>query len=163
MFQLGIQQLIFLNCQKAKPLARQALAADASPTEMPAELDFFKYARNSTGKRKQQDPLTVRPQDKKRRVDDEDDLDDPDDSQEHQDAERPPERHRVTSKGNNIPDAINSFEALHEEYRIPSHIYQNLLKSGFKYPTSIQCHAAPILLRVRVPVSSQLSLTDQDG
>ncbi|KAJ3575900.1 hypothetical protein NP233_g782 [Leucocoprinus birnbaumii] len=133
---------------KTKPGSRLTLKDDASSNEMPAELDFFKYARNATGKRKQ-DSSSQQPLEKRRRVDEESEDEGIENSHEQGTTERPTEKHRVTSKGTDIPESLESFEAIHEEYRLPTHIYQNLSKSGYHYPTSIQSHAIPILLKSR--------------
>jgi ATP-dependent RNA helicase DDX52/ROK1 len=128
------------------------VTSNTSSGELPSELDFFKYSRNSTGKRKQQGPLFEQNQDKRRKVDGQygdpdQDIAEPDKSQVE---EMRKTKHRVTSKGKNIPDAVDTFEGLTDKYRIPSQLHQNLSKSGYKYPTSIQSHAAPILLKVRI-------------
>lgn len=124
--------------------------ADTTSNEMPAELDFFKYARAGTGKRKQQGSSSEQPSEKRRRVNEEAaEKDIGDDLKELTDKKRPQERHRVTSKGNRIPEAVDTFEALYKKYGIPSHVYRNLSESGYNYPTSIQSHAVPVLLESR--------------
>ena len=57
-------------------------------------------------------------------------------------------KHKVTSKGNNVPTAVQTFEDLRSIHQIPSHLFQNLSKNGYNYPTPIQSHAVPILLAV---------------
>lgn len=139
---------------KAKPRAGHALRDDPSSHEIPAELDFFKYSRNTTGKRKYSSS-SGQSVEKRRRIDEEDEEGDDveedlnEGSHRQKDSEVSPEKHRVTSKGRDIPEAVDTFEVLQEEYHIPSHIYQNLSKSGYKHPTSIQSHAVPIILKSR--------------
>ncbi|KAF9072712.1 P-loop containing nucleoside triphosphate hydrolase protein [Rhodocollybia butyracea] len=106
------------------------------PAEFPASLDFFKYA---DGKRK---PAVAkldgseRPE-KKRKV------------EEEQDLEIPQQRHRVTTKGSNIPDSAESFEALRDRYHLSSQIMSNLSKNDYHHPTAIQSYGIPILLESR--------------
>lgn len=143
--------------QKAKYVTSRA---DTTSNEMPAELDFFKYARAGTGKRKQQGSSSEQPSEKRRRVNEEAaEKDIGDDLKELTDKKRPQERHRVTSKGNGIPEAVDTFEALYKKYGIPSHVYRNLSESGYNYPTSIQSHAVPVLLEVRISSDSDRHLS----
>lgn len=61
-------------------------------------------------------------------------------------------RHRVTSKGEDIPNPLSSFEELELEPRFgaTSLLLQNLHNHGFTSPTPIQAHGIPILLKVRL-------------
>lgn len=59
-------------------------------------------------------------------------------------------RHRVTTKGSNVADHIESFQQLEERYKVPSYILSNLRESGYKRPTGIQSHGIPILMEARV-------------
>lgn len=61
----------------------------------------------------------------------------------------PAPRHRVTSKGKDVPEAAQTFEALADRYNVPSLLLQNLEKSGYYTPTGIQAHGIPIMLEVR--------------
>ena len=63
----------------------------------------------------------------------------------------PMPRHRVTTKGKNVPEHVETFEALRERYNVSSHLLQNLAQSGYKRPTGIQSYGMPILLEVRPP------------
>ena len=58
-------------------------------------------------------------------------------------------RHRVTTKGTNVPEPVESFEELHNKYDVPPRILQNLKDYGYTSPTAIQRYAAPIILEVR--------------
>lgn len=115
---------------------------------MPAELDFFKNANAGNGKRKRQANEPELSQDKRQRMDS--------DSSEGEEEEEKFRamggvltKHKVTSKGNNVPAAVQTFEDLRSIHQITSQLFQNLLKNGYSYPTKIQSHAVPILLAVR--------------
>ena len=58
-------------------------------------------------------------------------------------------RHRVTTKGDNVPMHAETFDALRERYGISSHLLQNLSEHGYKRPTGIQSYGVPILMEVR--------------
>lgn len=110
--------------------------APAMTGELPAELDFFKYAQNATGKRKRtDDDCRAR---RRKKVE----------GSEH---EKPQSEdpilttHRVKTKGANVPTSISSFKEL-RKYSIPAHLYPNLASSGYQSPTAIQSHCIPILL-----------------
>lgn len=116
---------------------------------MPVELDFFKFARNSTGKRKYQGIGSEQYQDKRQRGNEESESDSGDgELGQSQEPNLPTTKHRVTSKGSNIPLAIDTFEDLRARYHVPSQLFQNLIKSGYQHPTSIQSHAVPIMMNV---------------
>lgn len=57
-------------------------------------------------------------------------------------------KHRVTAKGANVPDPVDSFEELESRYDLSSRLLQNLAENGFTTPTGIQAHGIPILLEV---------------
>lgn len=57
-------------------------------------------------------------------------------------------RHRVTTKGNNVPEHAESFEDLHGRYELSSYLLQNLAQYGYKRPTGIQSYGIPILMEV---------------
>ncbi|RPD81574.1 P-loop containing nucleoside triphosphate hydrolase protein [Lentinus tigrinus ALCF2SS1-7] len=128
---------------------------------LPPELDFFKYAQGVRGKRKAPEASgDADPKGKKRRVEveedggDEDEDEDEDENEDEpeqnaEDVDSPMPRHRVTTKGNNIPEHVETFEGLRERYSISSHLLQNLAQSGYKRPTGIQSHGIPILLEHR--------------
>ncbi|KAG7450131.1 P-loop containing nucleoside triphosphate hydrolase protein [Guyanagaster necrorhizus] len=118
---------------------------------LPTELDFFKYAQGGTGKRKAS-VLSDGKQTKKQKVEDtneEDNADDEEPTRPSNVQKIPMRRHRVTSKGENVPEPANSFEHLAERYNISSLLKANLSKSGFMEPTSIQSHGIPILFESR--------------
>ena len=154
--------LLVINLPRLQKVKRVTSQVDTS-NALPAELDFFKYARTGTDKRKHKSLLSEQPLEKRRRVDGEDETAKniiEDDAKELTDTERPQERHKVISKGSHIPEAVDTFEALYKEYSIPSHVHQNLSKSGYNHPTSIQSHAVPVLLKVRFSSDHHLSFVD---
>lgn len=57
-------------------------------------------------------------------------------------------KHRVTSKGKDVPEPVDSFDALVDRYQLPSLLLQNLSQSGYRAPTGIQSHGIPIMLEV---------------
>jgi ATP-dependent RNA helicase DDX52/ROK1 len=61
------------------------------------------------------------------------------------------QKHRVTSKGSDVPTPITSFEDLHERYQVPQRLLSNLSENSYKHPTGIQAHGIPILLEVSPP------------
>lgn len=69
-----------------------------------------------------------------------------------------PPRHRVTTKGLNVPSHAETFEALKERYHISSHILANLNLNGYAHPTGIQSYGIPILLEVGLPHHSAQDL-----
>lgn len=97
------------------------------------------------------------PEEKKRRVRDEDEeekleeeLKDEDDSN-GSDIQTPSApKHRVTAKGSNVPDHVETFIELKDRYQVPTLILSNLTQNGYTQPTGIQSHGIPILLEVRV-------------
>jgi ATP-dependent RNA helicase DDX52/ROK1 len=131
---------------------KQTNAINHNPTsivvasELPVELDFFKYAQNITGKRKrmtqaEENQITQR----RRKGEDCEHAEWHNDHDSTQDSL--PTAHRVKTKGTNIPTNITSFEEL-RKYSIPAHLYANLASGGYKSPTGIQSHCIPILLEV---------------
>jgi ATP-dependent RNA helicase DDX52/ROK1 len=70
---------------------------------------------------------------------------------EHSTNSRMPKQ-RVTTKGNNAPERVDTFEELRDRYRIHSHLMANLKRNGYEHPTGIQSAGCPILLEVRSPI-----------
>ncbi|KAK0500639.1 P-loop containing nucleoside triphosphate hydrolase protein [Armillaria luteobubalina] len=138
-FQNDVQRFNCLVLQQKKEIPR-----------FPTELDFFKYAQGGTGKRKT-DVAPDGRQTKKRKVEAVSDGDENDDEPTRpRDVQKTPmHRHRVTTKGNNVPEPVDSFEQLTERYNISSLLNANLSKSGFMEPTGIQSYGIPILLESR--------------
>lgn len=141
--------------QKAKPRDDKGKAvARLAEGEIPAELDFFKYAQGGPAKRKapenQQDDRegrgTANRSVKKQRTGEAEVASEPDDDE---DSRMP--RHRVTTKGSNVPEHIESFQTLQDRYKMSSHLLSNVTQSGYKWPTGIQSYGIPILLEVRPP------------
>lgn len=57
-------------------------------------------------------------------------------------------KHRVKTKGSNVPVHLDSFGVLGTRYNVPAQIHSNLEKYGYNEPTSIQAYGMPILLEV---------------
>ena len=135
--------------QAGKIKEKGKFVAKSTDDGLPAELDFFKYAQGGSsghGKRKA-DEDTIQALKKIRIQDDDSDDDNVNEGQEASSSSMP--RQRVTAKGNNVPDPVDSFEALRTRYNVSSRLLSNLEDSGYKQPTGIQAHGVPILLEVR--------------
>ncbi|OCH92695.1 P-loop containing nucleoside triphosphate hydrolase protein [Obba rivulosa] len=137
---------------KAKPSNDKGKAVAKAPEgELPAELDFFKYAQGGTSKRKtsgnehKDSNDDERSNAKKPRLDNEENGEEG--AEEGDDPPMP--RHRVTTKGSNVPEHVDSFQALHERYNLSKRLLTNLAESGYKRPTGIQSHGIPILMESR--------------
>ncbi|KII94424.1 hypothetical protein PLICRDRAFT_36695 [Plicaturopsis crispa FD-325 SS-3] len=136
---------------KSKPSTKLGKSTmDGKDGVLPVELDFFKYAKGSSSKRKvtsaegreESDAEESDREAKKRRIEE--------DEEEWRAADDPPmPKHRVTSKGRNVPEHADSFEALRERYKISSQLLSNLQKNGYARPTGIQAHGCPIMLESR--------------
>ncbi|KAK0233766.1 P-loop containing nucleoside triphosphate hydrolase protein [Armillaria fumosa] len=138
------------DVQRFNSKAVSSSSTKEGTSSLPTELDFFKYAQGGTGKRKTNVVPDGR-QTKKRKVENVSEEDENDDE-----PTRPRDvrkttihRHRVTSKGNNVPEPVDSFGQLTERYNISSLLNANLSKSGFMEPTGIQSYGIPILLESR--------------
>lgn len=138
--------------QGKKGKETKASTSTRSPKgELPPELDFFKYAQGCSTKRKARDGGDADPKGKKRRVEEDEDEEEEEEEamEEIADDDPPLPRHRVTTKGNNVPEHAETFQALRERYTISSHLMQNLAQSGYKRPTGVQSYGIPILMEVR--------------
>lgn len=124
--------------------------------ELPPELDFFRYAAAGDLKRKHsgEEGKARRKHRKDGTTDDARDTnaEDEEDSDSDIIAEHstnfPIPRHRVTTKGNNAPKRVDTFEELRDRYRIDSQLMGNLKRYGYECPTGIQSVGCPILLEV---------------
>ncbi|KAG5646061.1 hypothetical protein DXG03_004484 [Asterophora parasitica] len=120
--------------------------------ELPSELDFFKYAQGGSGKRKAAGDASGNAEDpkgKRRKVGDDEEEEEGEDDEEEDEADTQTSavsKHRVTAKGSNVPQNVDSFLALKDRYNIPSHIISNLSENGYTQPTGIQSYGIPILL-----------------
>ncbi|KAF4623449.1 hypothetical protein D9613_002043 [Agrocybe pediades] len=145
-FDRKYESILFQKGKDSKP--NQSTALKPLEGSVPAELDFFKYAQGGQGKRKQTDE--PRPeQEKRRKLEVEEPSDEEDERKEETSSSATKSSavaHRVTAKGNNVPEAVDSFEAMDG---IPSRIMANLKTSGYKEPTSVQASCVPILLQGR--------------
>ncbi|KAI0063196.1 P-loop containing nucleoside triphosphate hydrolase protein [Artomyces pyxidatus] len=120
--------------------------------QLPTQLDFFKYAQAGPSKKRKGAEAGLSHADGlKRRKAEESEDEEGDDA----DVDMPPNsappipRHKVTTKGSNVPPPADTFEALKERYNVPSHLMSNLLQYGYTAPTAIQSYASPILLDSR--------------
>ncbi|GJJ13927.1 hypothetical protein Clacol_008184 [Clathrus columnatus] len=139
---------------------------ELSSSQLPPELDFFRYAKNTslpsndTSKRKLdtqtqnetdeksidgKDSETFIPMKKRRKNSPEISGDEGETSSDVKKSKK----QRVTSKGNNIPIPLESFEELTTRYDFPSRMLQNMGKNGWIEPTGIQAHGIPMILESR--------------
>ena len=134
----------------------------AKDGELPAELDFFKYAAAGPSKRNLSEPKAEDHARKRRKR--ENSVEDPnakdnDDGASGLGSEQgttpPMPKHRVTAKGKNVPERINTFKELQDRYHIASQLMVNLERNGYKYPTGIQSSGCPILFEVSLPFVSK--------
>ncbi|KAE9409340.1 P-loop containing nucleoside triphosphate hydrolase protein [Gymnopus androsaceus JB14] len=109
---------------------QQQPQASTSGSELPAALNFFKSG-------------------KKRKLDEEPDEEDDPKSDTEGDNSIPRQRHRVTTKGSNIPEYAETFEDLRDRYQLSSLLLSNLSNNGYSHPTGIQSYGIPILLESR--------------
>lgn len=139
---------------------KETKSRSAKVGELPAELDFFKYAVAGPSKRKSSEPEGEGHAKKKRRKREdsidhggdpnaEDNDDSPSDIGSEQGTTPPMPRHRVTAKGRNVPESIDTFKELQDRYHIASQLMVNLERNGYVYPTGIQSSGCPILLESR--------------
>ncbi|KAL0581368.1 RNA-dependent ATPase rok1 [Marasmius crinis-equi] len=143
------------NSTAKKARTKKTSQPASQDTELPAELDFFKYAQG-TGKRKASNKAADKSE-KRRRLNEsgsvtDQESDGSDGSELEGDdtsANSPQQRHRVTAKGSNVPKHADSFEEMRDRYHLSSHIMTNLSKNGYEHPTGIQSYGIPILLESR--------------
>ena len=149
LFNVGVDFFYALHftyiCQKRNLTdGRNAAFLNPQSGEVPPELNFFKDAQINFGKRKTSGGSDHR-EGKRKKTESEDSL-------KNEDEERRPNSalttHRVAVRGTNIPQHLDSFEALNETYELPSQLFSNLCSNGYREPTSIQAYCAPILLSV---------------
>jgi ATP-dependent RNA helicase DDX52/ROK1 len=138
----------------------------AKDGELPAELDFFKYAAAGPSKRNPSEPGSEDHAKKKRRKRENsiDQVEDPyakdnDDGANGLGSEQgttpPMPKQRVTTKGKNVPERINTFKELQDRYNLASQLMVNLERNGYKYPTGIQSSGCPILFEVGPPFTTK--------
>lgn len=147
---------------QAKP--KNEVAVSQSTTELPASLDFFKYAKSNPKGTKQkpsavagiedhEGPTTSHINQKRKREDDEDDEDD------QNSPSAPLYRHKVTAKGLRVPAQADTFEEMERRFSISSTLMKNIAACNYKMPTAIQQSGIPILSEVISYKSIKHSLT----
>ncbi|KAI6134153.1 P-loop containing nucleoside triphosphate hydrolase protein [Pisolithus croceorrhizus] len=140
---------------KSNGTENKAALSVSLDSQLPLELDFFKYAADGQSKRKAaHDESVAGPSSlaqpsgtiqKKRKVNAEDQLSDDGSSDEGTDV-TPARKHRVVSKGSDIPTPADKFEELVERYGMAPRLLANLREHNYKHPTGVQAHGIPILL-----------------
>ncbi|KAI6005063.1 P-loop containing nucleoside triphosphate hydrolase protein [Pisolithus orientalis] len=143
---------------KSNNTETKAAVSVSLDSQLPPELDFFKYATGGQSKRKVTHDESVagasRPADpsgsiqKRRKVDAEDQLSDDGSNDEEADG-TPARKHRVVSKGSDVPMPADKFEELAERYGMAPRLLANLREHNYKHPTGVQAHGIPILLEGR--------------
>jgi ATP-dependent RNA helicase DDX52/ROK1 len=66
-------------------------------------------------------------------------------------------KQRVTTKGNNVPERVDTFDELRDRYRIHPQLMNNLKRNGYEQPTGIQSAGCPILFEVSGPIVLSLA------
>jgi ATP-dependent RNA helicase DDX52/ROK1 len=121
-------------------------------SELPPSLDFFKYAKKShsgdhstgpTRSKRGGDEMPERQSKKRKREESSDDEMDVDSN-----AEPHPLKHRVTTRGQRVPVAADSFEEMEKRFSLPVYLMQNIRSLGYTEPTAIQRTGVPILAEV---------------
>lgn len=137
--------------------------------ELPPELDFFKYAMTSSSKRKPSGSDGEGHAKRKRQKKEEmvggrgSDAEDDDESSgdgyltAECDANTRMPKQRVTTKGNNVPERVDTFDELRDQYHIHPQLMNNLKRNGYEQPTGIQSAGCPILLEVSGPIVLSLA------
>ncbi|KAH8086609.1 P-loop containing nucleoside triphosphate hydrolase protein [Cristinia sonorae] len=128
--------------QSSKATAKGG-ASHQDHSELPPELDFFKYAQGGQPKRKGES--SEGPKAKKQKLKESQDEGGSDNDQDSPAMGR----QRVTAKGTNVPEPAETFRSLESRYELSSLLLGNLEKSGYHQPTGIQAHGIPILLEGR--------------
>ncbi|EAU92987.1 ROK1 [Coprinopsis cinerea okayama7 len=148
---------LFEQNQKPKPTSK---ATQTNGNDLPAELDFFKYAEGGKGKenektKRKSSEKTDERERKRPKIADEDvemdDMSSDDDVEEgtsSANAQNVP-KHRISTKGLNPPSQALRFEELKERYSLPPQLFNNLAKNGYHTPTAIQSAGIPVLLESR--------------
>uniref|UniRef100_A0A0W0G6Q6 RNA helicase n=1 Tax=Moniliophthora roreri TaxID=221103 RepID=A0A0W0G6Q6_MONRR len=142
---------LFDGTAKRSEVKKGTLTTVSQDSELPAELDFFKYAQGGAPGKRKADGKTKGSPGKKRRLEKDEEKSDEDDAEGPSDnaPESNIPKHRIATKGRNVPEHAETFEALRDRYHISSHIMANLSKNGYHHPTGIQSYGVPILLESR--------------
>ena len=149
-------------CQKRNHIdGKNAAFLNPQSGQLPPELNFFKDAQTNLGKRKTSDTGDHR-DGKRKKTKSENLLKDEDEDYEPR-LNLALTTHRVAVRGTNIPQHLDSFEALKETYELPSQLFSNLCSNGYKEPTSIQAYCAPILLSVSLLEHSGITAHNLKG
>lgn len=136
---------------QAKP--KEEVTAPQSTTDLPASLDFFKYAKSNPKNTKSQSKTATVPENdersttasiskKRKRNEDDEDEDN------HQSPSTLLVKHRVTTKGLNVPAQVDTFEEMGKRFSISSTLMKNIAACNYQEPTPIQQSGIPILSEV---------------
>ncbi|KAG1769641.1 P-loop containing nucleoside triphosphate hydrolase protein [Suillus occidentalis] len=118
--------------------------------QLPPELDFFKYAKASTGKRKAEDKESdihakgkpEKTERKRRKIEDE--SPDSDDNHIGTEEDTPTmQKHRMCL------NLLHPLRTCANDITVPPLLLSNLSEHSYKHPTGIQAHGIPILLEHR--------------
>jgi hypothetical protein len=115
-------------------------------TELPPELDFFKYTKRNLIEREGQSSQT------KMALRSEETSESPMKRRKLEQDQLTPifGRQKVVTKGSRVPVVAESFSSLRERYAFSSLLVQNLETYGYIYPTGIQSQGCPIMLEVQM-------------
>lgn len=123
----------------------------SNEAQLPSDLDFFKYVASGRSNSKHKTTKGKRALDSSTGYDSDKSAGDIKRTATNDDKGEGPSslRHRVTAKGEDVPQSLSTFEELISHYDAPSLLLQNLATHGFSAPTPIQSHGIPVLLKVR--------------
>ena len=116
--------------------------------QLPAELDFFKYAQNTDPNAKRKRAEDSKPANKKQKFSEDEQEDEDEGSPAPSASTSAMPRQRVTAKGQNVPQSLETFQDLADRYGMNAQFLRNLEQSGYREPTGIQAHGIPILHEV---------------
>ncbi|KZT57906.1 P-loop containing nucleoside triphosphate hydrolase protein [Calocera cornea HHB12733] len=113
--------------------------------ELPAELDFFKYAEGGvhTGKTKK----SINSANGKENV--MEGVQSQAEGSGSEDVHTMPTAHRIRCTGDDVPTPIAAFDELSSRYSIPSELLHNVTEAGYSEPTGVQTQGIPVLLEKR--------------
>jgi ATP-dependent RNA helicase DDX52/ROK1 len=117
-------------------------SVEAPTTELPPELDFFKYTKRNLNERKGQPSHSIKPSR------DEESSESPFKKRKLE-QEQPNGKQKIVTKGFKVPAIAETFSSLQERYGFSQRLIQNLNAYGYVFPTGIQSQGCPIMLEVQ--------------
>lgn len=132
--------------RKGIPRQEGDLTTAIQDEAIPTELDFFRYAQGATKRKSDHKDELIN---SKRRRQTTTDCGDAEDEGRTDSQLATLHSQRITTKGTNVPNKIESFEELKERFSVAEHLFANLKSSHYIRPTGIQSCGMPILMQGR--------------